>query len=60
MIVMSSQSFSMDGMKEAGSNSGEYLSRDRCSTEQQGGLICHRSTVTGVEGQRGLKKLIGL
>ena len=50
----------MDGMKEAGSNSGEYLSRDRCSTEQQGGLICHRSTVTGVEGQRGLKKLIGL
>ena len=38
MSVMSNHSFSMNGVKEAGTNSGEGLSPGKCSTEQQGGL----------------------
>ena len=36
ILSWSNQSFSMNGVKEAGANSGEGLSPGRCPTEQQG------------------------
>ena len=47
MSVMSNQSISINGVKEARTNSGEGLSPDRCSTEQQGGSGHHRTTAKG-------------
>ena len=44
---MSKQSFSMNSVKEARTNSGEGLSPGRCSTEQQGGSGGHRTTREG-------------
>ena len=35
----------MNGVKEAGTNSGESLSSGRCPTEQQGGSGCHCTSV---------------
>ena len=43
MSVMSNQSFSMNGVKEAGTNSGEGLSPSKCPTKQQGGSGSHGS-----------------
>ena len=47
MSVMSNQSFSMNGEKEAGTNSGEGLPPGGCPSEQQGGPGCHRTNVKG-------------
>ena len=47
MSVMSNQSFSMSGVKEAGTNSVEGLSPGRCPTERQGGPGRHRTTAKG-------------
>ena len=44
MSVMSNQSFSMNSVKETGTNSGEGLSPGRCPTEQNGGPGRHRTT----------------
>ena len=44
MSVMSNQSISVNGMKEARTNSGEGFSPGRCPTELQGGLGRHRTT----------------
>ena len=41
---MSNHRFSMNGVKEAGTNSGEGLMPGWCPTEQQGGLGRHRTT----------------
>ena len=45
--VMSNQSISMKGVKEARTNSGEGLSPGRCPTEQQSRPGRHRTTVKG-------------
>ena len=50
MSVMSNQSISMNGVKEARTNCGEGLSPSRCPTEQQGGPSRHRTTAK--EGRR--------
>ena len=50
MSVMSNQSISMNGVKEARSNSDEGLSPGRCPTGQQGGLVRHHTTAK--EGRR--------
>ena len=50
----------MNGVKEAGTNSGEGLSPSSCPTEKQGGLGRHRTTAKGIEGENDLKKLIEL
>ena len=47
MSVISNHSFSINGVKEAGTNSGEGLSPGRCRTEQQGGPGHHRTTAKG-------------
>ena len=47
MSVMSSQSFLMNCVKEAGTNSGEGLSPGRWPTEQQGGPGRHLTTKGG-------------
>ena len=46
-IILKNMSFSMNGVKEAGNNSGEGLWSSRCPTEQQGGLGRHRTTAKG-------------
>ena len=60
MSVISNQSFSMNGVKEAGTNSGEGLSPGRCPTEQQSGPGCHRTMRKEVGGESRLKRLIEL
>ena len=50
MSVMSNQSISMNGVKEARTNCGEGLSPSRCPTEQQGGPGRHCTTAK--EGRR--------
>ena len=47
MSVMSNQSFSMNGVKEARTNGCKSLSPGRCPTEQQGGPSCHGTTAKG-------------
>ena len=47
MNAISNQSFSINGVKEAGTNSGEGLSPGSCLSEQQGGPSCHRTTSKG-------------
>ena len=47
MSVMSNQSFSVNGVKEAGTNSGEGLSPGMCPIKQQGGPGRHRTTAKG-------------
>ena len=47
MSVMSNQSISMNGVKEARTNSGEGLSPSRCPTEQQGGPGRNHTTAKG-------------
>ena len=47
MSVMSNQSFLMNDVKKAGTNSGEGLSPGRCPNEQHGGLGHHRTTAKG-------------
>ena len=47
MSVMSNQSFSMNGVKEARTNGCKRLSPGRCPTEQQGGPSRHRTTAKG-------------
>ena len=44
MSLMSNQSFSLTGVKEAGTNSGEDLSPSKCPTKQQGGPGSHGTT----------------
>ena len=63
MTVMSNQSFEMNSVKKAGSNSGEGLSPGRCPTEQPGVYHCAIVIVLlwkEVGGESGLKKLIEL
>ena len=50
MSVMSNQSISMNGVKEARTDCGEGLSPSRCPTEQQGGPSRHCTTAK--EGRR--------
>ena len=50
MSVMSNQSISMNGVKEARANCGEGLSPRSCPTEQQIGPVRHRTTAK--EGRR--------
>ena len=47
MSIMLNQSISMNGVKEARTNSGEGLLPGRCPTEQQGGPGRHRMTAKG-------------
>ena len=47
MSIMSNQSFSMNDVKKAGTNSGEDISPGRCPTEQQSGPGRHRTTAKG-------------
>ena len=47
MSIMLNQSISMNGVKEARTNSGEGLLPGRCPTEQQGGPGRHRITAKG-------------
>ena len=47
MSAMSNQSISMNGVKEARTNSGEDLSPSRCPTEQQGGPGRNHTTAKG-------------
>ena len=44
---MSNESFSINSVKEAGTNGGENLSPGRCPIEQQGGSGRHRTTAKG-------------
>ena len=44
---MSNQSFSMYGVKETGTISGEGISSGSCLTEHQGGPRHHRTTAKG-------------
>ena len=63
MTVMSNQSFEMNSVKEAGSNSGEGLFPGRCLAEQPGVYHCTIVIVLlwkEVGGESGLKKLIEL
>ena len=50
MSIMLNQSISMNGVKEARTNSGEGLLPGRCPTEQQGGPGRHRITAKGGSG----------
>ena len=52
MNVITNHSFSMYGMKEAGTNSGEGLSPGKCPTEQQGWPSCHCITAKGVRRRK--------
>ena len=60
MSVMSNQSISMNGVKEARTNSGEGLSPSRCPTEQQGGPVLIILLQKEVGEESDLKKLIKL
>ena len=57
---MSNQSFSMNRVKEAGSNSGECILPCRYSTEQQSRAGRDCTSLKEGRGESGLKKLIEL
>ena len=60
MSVMSNQSFSVNGVKEAGTNSGEGLSPGMCPIKQQGGPVVIVLLQKEVGSESGLNKLIEL
>ena len=60
MSIMSNQSFSMNDVKKAGTNSGEDISRGRCPTEQQSGPGRHRTTAKGGRRRKQSQEVNGI